>query len=949
MGRLMRITFDPDFDNGSWPGPLRTHTNGPLGARTIDSVPIAGRTQRPDAAKPSAAARTAAIGEIWVGPARLQGILETALGLGGLFPSPSERTAALARAVRTEEGFWSASAEKDPISVARTLLRWIDWLRLHEWEGQAPTAAPASGSVTDHKPCSPAGRASAQKPGSEVSHAAGLKVPSASASPNLNRLYDLSRLLPFALPGSPDRLIAISTALDKRRTDIESIDTFEPVDRLLPLWRKIFVKLEARGVAIRHSPIHPVSSKRATDLRRCLSPAFAPSNDGSLILFRPYSPMDAAESVAAWLRAQTAIPETLIISPDVVLDEALRRFGLPVTGAKETTNDDPLLQVLPLVLAIGWDPPDPQRALELLIIPDGPVPGFLARALRSALQQWPAVGSPSWNDSLATGLDALSPAARRDRVRDLLAAIFRPDAGIRTAFPSSALKLRTQVVRKWAAARRFAAEQPPEMVDRLDAVIGQCNLFERLIELSGFGSLTEPQLLRLLRELTDSTGPHRRYAPEAGISVVNSPAAVAGPARHIIWWDFTLESAPEPFSIPLSRAELAALESSGVTLTPAADIASDHSRRWRRPFAQASETLLLVCPVFGEDGEERHHHPLWDEVTANLKEGTSRASLEARKLDHDARSKKRRDALLPIPRPRRSWSVRPSMISPPRSHSPTSMQSLIGCSFKWVLTYLGRLRDPEIAALTDNGTMLGALSHEILAKTLRSDPADGLTAQKTADDMFVRLGPKLAAPLFLPGAPFQISFARKATADAARVLVDQLKRSELPIVAIETPVSKKLGALEFNGRTDLVVGDPPVVIDLKWSGGSYRREQLKNGTAFQVAAYAFMIQTGRAFPGAAYFILRDQRLITLKSAPFANAENVDGPPLQETWNALLAATRESLDLLTKGRIEAFGIPLKDDAGVAKKDEISDGRLILEPPCKFCSFGFLCGRSWGDVR
>jgi hypothetical protein len=110
-----------------------------------------------------------------------------------------------------------------------------------------------------------------------------------------------------------------------------------------------------------------------------------------------------------------------------------------------------------------------------------------------------------------------------------------------------------------------------------------------------------------------------------------------------------------------------------------------------------------------------------------------------------------------------------------------------------------------------------------------------------------------------------------------------------------------------------------------------------------------MIQTGRAFPGAAYFILRDQRLITLKSAPFANAENVDGPPLQETWNALLAATRESLDLLTKGRIEAFGIPLKDDAGVAKKDEISDGRLILEPPCKFCSFGFLCGRSWGDVR
>jgi hypothetical protein len=752
------------------------------------------------------------------------------------------------------------------------------------------------------------------------------------------------------LPGSPDRLFAISEVLDKRRPEIESIDSFEPVERLLTLWRKIFTKLEAHGVAISHSLIPPVTSKRATDLRLCLSPDFAPSVDGSLLLFRPYSPMDAAESVAAWLHAQTAFPETLIISPDVVLDEALRRFGLPVTGAKETTNDDPLLQVLPLVLALGWDPPDPQRALELLIIPDGPVPVFLARALRSTLQQWPAVGSPSWDDVLGSGLDALPATARRDSVRNLLETIFHPDAAIRAAFPTSTLKLRAQVIRKWAAARRFAAEEPPpKMVDRLDAVIGQCNLFERLIELSGFGSLTEPQLLRLVRELTDSTGPHRRYAPEAGISVVKSPAAVAGPARHIIWWDFTLESTPEPFSIPLSRSELAALESAGVTLTPATDIASDHSRRWRRPFVLASETLLLICPKFGEDGEERHHHPLWDEVAANMKKGTARASLEARTLKHDARSKKRRDAHLPIPRPRRSWSVRASMVSTARSHSPSSMQSLVGCPFKWVLTYLGKLRDPEIAALTDNGTMLGTLSHEILAKTLRSNPVNGLTAQKTADDLFVRLGPKLAAPLFLPGAPFQISFARKATADAARVLFDHLRRSELPIVAVETPVSKNLGALEFNGRADLVVGDPPFVIDLKWSAGSYRREQLKNGTAFQVAAYAFMIQTGRAFPGAAYFILRDQRLIALKGAPFANAETVEGPSLQETWNALLAATRESIDLLTKGRIEALGIPLEDDTGIAKKDGVFDGRLILEPPCKFCSFGFLCGLSWGDNR
>ena len=50
----MRIAFDPSFDLGSWPGPL---------GRNGD--------------------KSAAIGEPWVGPIRLRGHLESALGLSG--------------------------------------------------------------------------------------------------------------------------------------------------------------------------------------------------------------------------------------------------------------------------------------------------------------------------------------------------------------------------------------------------------------------------------------------------------------------------------------------------------------------------------------------------------------------------------------------------------------------------------------------------------------------------------------------------------------------------------------------------------------------------------------------------------------------------------------------------------------------------------------------------
>lgn len=901
----MRILFDPDFDSGFWPGPLGTN--------------------------PSA---TASVGEAWVGPRFLMGILETALGLGGLFPSQSERTISLAKNIRDQEGFWSRSAEKDPIGVARTLLRWIDWLKIHGWNGQSP--------------------------------------PSAAKTP---RLTDLAKIEPSALPGTSDRLSAIMTTLDKRRPDIESIETFEPRDRLLPLWQRIFDKLASRGVSIEDSPIPPApsSSYPGSNLRRALSPRFSPSRDGSLILFRPPNPLDAAEEVAAWLCSLGDLSGTLVISADVALDESLRRFGLPATGARESTNDDPFLQILPLVLAMGWNPPDPQRALELLLLPDGPIPGFIARDLRYALQQWPAVGSLDWKNALATGLDEVSDSVRRSLLRERLDSIFRPAADIHSPYPASALKLRAQTVKKWVAARRYASSPNVEpnpapkttpgldpsslarasvpstdFAERMDEVIAQCATLEKLIDLSGLDSFTETQLLKLNIEIADSVRSRRRYIPQAGIASVSSPSALAGPARRVIWWNFTLESTPEPFSIPFSCAERSALSSIRVDLTPAAELAADHARRRRRPFECASETLLLVCPQFGEDGDERHHHPLWDEVVANKDENAKLSLLEQKHLLPIRSLPTRIDPLLPIPSPRRSWTVAPAIIDPPAQHSPTSLQTLIGCPFKWALSYLGSLKEPEIAALTDNDKLMGNLSHKILEDVLCSAPLDGASANAHAFRLFDEIGPTLAAPLFLPGAPIQLAFARKATADAARDLVNILKEAALPVAHVEFWASKKTDKIELNGRIDLVAGDPPVIIDLKWGSESFHRDKLKAGTATQLAAYSFMLKNAEEFPPVAFFIIRNQRLIAQKGAPFNKIETVDGPPIQDTWDAFLSATRSRLDAIKQGRIEALAVPLSDETGVVKKDKLSDDRIELEPPCKFCSFGYLCGLDWENA-
>jgi ATP-dependent helicase/nuclease subunit B len=883
----MRITFDLEFDHGSWPGPL----GGEL-------------------------RKEAAIGEAWVGPAGLRDFLENALGLRGLYPSSAERIASLAKSVRAVEGFWSESAQKDAIGVGRVLLRWIDWLSIHGWKGQPP-----------------------------------------SLKSKAVRLQDLARLRPFVLAGGPDRLAAIAAALDKRRSDIESIETHEPIERMLPLWRSVFSKLQAQGVAIRTVDLPPVSSPPKSDLARSLKPKFTPSGDGSLALFRPYNPLDAAESIAAWLSALDSPSNVVIISPGAALDEALSRFGLPTTGARDSGGDDPFLQILPLVLAMGWNPPDPQRALELLLIPDGPVPGVVARRLRDALQEWPAICSPDWDENLTAGLNAIAESGYRDKIRERLSAIFRPDAKIRTPYPRAALKLRAAAVRKWAATRRNTKPEPAEeLAARLDAVIGQCNLFEKLLDLAGVDALSEPQLLKIGSAAADQMGSSRRHPHQAGIATVGQPGAVAGAARHIIWWDFTMDSAPEPFALPFSRDELAALASLGVSLTPATEQAADQSRRWRRPFLRASESLILVCPVFGEDGEPRNHHPLWDEVTAGLSKGSDLSLVEKKILTPRRRVTTRKDPLKPVPTAHRSWTVSLSSEAVSRlqshSHSPTGLQTLIGCPFKWTLRYLGRLRDPESAALAESSTLTGKLSHEILALVLGEKPANGRAARARALALFAELGPKLAAPLFLPGAPFQVDIAQKATADAAADIVEHLRRSGLQVTAVETSIEVKTARMDLGGRVDLIVGDPPVIIDLKWAGESYRRDQFRKGTALQLAAYARILQKGDSSPAVAFYIIMNQRLIVPKGTPFKGLPVVDGPPLQDTWRAAEATALARLDNIKKGRIEALAVPLappSDQSGVIKEDALDGERIDLTPPCNFCSFGYLCGINWEGGR
>src|SRR5258706_11165885 len=104
---------------------------------------------------------------------------------------------------------------------------------------------------------------------------------------------------------------------------------------------------------------------------------------------------------------------------------------------------------------------------------------------------------------------------------------------------------------------------------------------------------------------------------------------------------------------------------------------------------------------------------------------------------------------------------------------------------------------------------------------------------------------------------------------AANSLAVRLKDGGYRIAAVEKELRRNALGVELEGRLDLLL-DPTAVVDLKWSGRTYRRDGLEAGTALQLAAYAFLASgpgNGTTLPPVGYFILKRQEMLALRSGP----------------------------------------------------------------------------------
>jgi hypothetical protein len=813
--------------------------------------------------------------------------------------SAGERAALLVPAVIATQGFWSASASVDAFGSARRLLEWSDQLAMAGWQREA------------HEP----------------------------------RLQALANLTRQAQPGLPDRLAVVTTVLQRRNPHIDELRLLAPAGQFEPLWQRVFTALAGQGTRIEVAP--PATVPANGDLANARSACFSPRGDASLALLRPSGPLQAAEEVAAWLAqlGDEALGQVVVIGADPVLDAALRRHGLPTLGTSCARADGAMLQLLPLVLEMGWQPQDPQRAFELLSLRPSPVPAEVARPLRAALREWPAVDSDAWREALVSALSTITDASRRARVESRQTVLWRAEVARGATYPVAVAVVRTEMLRAWLAGLAQMSDTP----DNAHTALAHCGLFLSLVRGSGLTEFSEPLLHRFLAEATRTVAADAPFTAQAGLASVGLPGSMAGEARHVIWWSFDKRALASVARLPLTRAERDELVAQGVELPTPARLAAAQAERWQRPLLHTTHSLLLVCPERDEAGDELHPHPFWDEVLARIGEsGAARKAAVAQLVSNSfaGRLPRARRERLDVPAPQRRWTVAAGRIARRDKESPSSIETLLGCSFKWTLDYPGQLREAESPFVSDasNSQLLGSLLHRLLGQLFAADPPGPAAAEAQAGALFDRESPRLAAVLWLPGAETMRAQARRAMVRTASTLATLLQATGARVLASEQAREGRAFDTDFAGTPDLLLGLPLRIVDLKWGGASFRRTSLAGGTALQLAAYSFLSQENSAFPPVAYLIMSSQRLLTTTPEQFPGAESANGPSPEATWRLIEQAHTTRWTAVQAGSVEACGVSA-DDADVPKESKVVNGQLVMEPPCRFCSFASLCGRSF----
>lgn len=893
--------------------------------------------------------KPASIGELRTGPSGLLNILETRLGTGKQSVHPAHRIDAYLQRIKRadkETGWFHESFSTDPWSTALQLLEWRDELVEAGWEGQS--------------------------------------IP--PSSPRLEALAELETSDPPLPDGWSDRLREVAKHLKTGiRVNVESITLIEPPTMIPPAWQNIFDLLKSQGISIIQHAI-PDQKQPDSNLAKVQSIFVGKSlqgtlsnDDDSLILLKADNEWEAADQLALWLASKSEANDQLSIICGMdtsVLDQALKRHGLPRLGRTKLSRWQEIRQILPLTLANAWHPVDIRLVVELLSLTVSVFPKRVCRAILEAIAEEPGTGGRAWNDALARieqehqkALEEKGDSGAAEKAAILIRSIqkllvnerFDPVKGI----PEDKLRERCQFLIESIA---WQTGDIPVLTE----VIDQARDMQKLS--IGKGHIPRITLERMLDAIiVPMKTPFNACEEAAHWLIADHSSQVTDDCSEIIWWGFNAPApAPETY---WSQDERAALAECGIFLEDPKSIRSRESYGWLQGLLHAGKRFMAIY-ISNVDGEEAEHHPFWDTIwsAASVMQGdipdesvTACICRECGDFAHtgDWQFAGRMSSLQQVqksapPPVQGSYTIPDLTITGIENLSYSQMNTLIGCPFKWTLEYRAKLKLPESQSVPTGNQMLGSFCHRIIEELYSK------TSHLDAEDAFVKAGAlydslitSMASELLLEGNAGERQRFKTSITEAVRQLVATINRLQLTVEKTEALLEGTINGIPFKGYADMLLMDSVgnrFVLDMKWSSSTkYKRKAIEEGTALQLAAYSWMLRSEHPSikVHTGYFMLAQGQL--LSSSPIL-ADSAVKTTFDDklVWEMGIASLASVLGKLESGVVEARGIIEKEKAqesGITedkasediKEDCRKQGLLYQSPPCRFCKFSWLCGK------
>lgn len=729
--------------------------------------------------------------------------------------------------------------------------------------------------------------------------------------------------------GWADRQHFLLGKLPFKGTNQWTIFLVEPLDLWPVYWQKVISILAENGAQILQIPSVP-SADEHSDLgvfQRFIfagsevnTQKFKAKGDGSLCLFTGKRDTEMAGWFAKWLiENKSWFPVLLLPDKTRTLDNALISEGLPSLGLQTRSDARPILQLLKLLPEFLWQPIDPLKLLAFLTLPLQPVHGPLARKLASILAKKPGFFGLEWQEVIQKTEENVSVEDWLEIKKEYDFWFNRKRYTQNELVPKAELADLFTHLNIWSQLAVNDNESKLSIIQQTHTIL---NLLDNLPE----SSLSHLEIVRIMRTALEPIARSPYQAQKNHIKVTHHATAVLEPVDDLIWWTFT-EKERDYFFSRWYADELQYLQSKGIF----PDLPSKENQRitWYRKqaFLKTKKKLFLFLPERVE-GAEIQPFPLLGDLNACFE------SIEPFQISLDIYNSL--NPHLTSTNLLTEFNLPPTQIiypsiselPPPfiylnqinalperKEESFTSLESLFYYPHKYVFQYKLGLYKADSLEMVDDKRLYGNLAHRLFEQLFKNPSywnENESFIQQWLNESIPLLFEQEGSTLLLYGKePERVALLRKLTYGLL-TFVQIMKRSGWEPEAVEKKLSGQFCDIDITGYADLILkrGKDRAVIDLKWSGKSYRTDLLKNNEDLQLALYHSLLnQNGdynHVYTG--FYIIESAFLISRNMEVFTDSQITESLENPETTYANILSKMSNTfywrkDQLANGKIE----------------------------------------------